>query len=141
MNPPIYSTVSLIAELFVSAVIYYTLYQGYKKNNFPTKLAFGALTYEILFNISYMVYRVMVHTEVKPEPGFEVLVAIVHGVLSLIMFVSLIVFFVYAWKKYRQGINFFLEHSLLTKIFSIFWAISVISGAFFYFLEYFYYIS
>jgi hypothetical protein len=136
MNAPLYSTISLIAELFVSAIVYYTLYQGYKKNNFPTRLAFGALTYEILFNISYMVYRVMVHTETTPESGFEVLVAIVHGILSLVMFVSLIAFFVYAWKKYRQGINFFFDHPVLTKIFGFFWAISVFSGILFYCLEY-----
>src|SRR5574338_34158 len=107
MNAPLYSTVTLIAELFVSSAIYYTFYSGYKKDKLPEKLAIGAIAYEILFNVSYMVYRVPTHHPDKPDSAGDIALAAFHGILSLIMFISLIVFFVVAIKKYRQGINYF----------------------------------
>lgn len=136
MNIPLYSTVTLIAELFVSSIIFYSFYQGFKHNKFPTKFAAAALAYEILFNITYMIYRVPSHAKAKVEPPYVIILAILHGTLSLIMFVSLIVFFILAWKNYRRGVNYFLVHKKFSLTFLIFWSISVISGILFYILEY-----
>src|SRR5512146_1013585 len=99
MHAPLYSTVSLIAELFVSAAIVTVIVQAYRKNVFRKRLAALALAYEILFNISYMVYRVLTHPESKAESKFDVGLAIFHGTLSLAMFIALIVFMAAAWKR------------------------------------------
>jgi len=137
MHAPLYSTITLFAEIIISTVIYYTLYQGYKHNKFPVKLASAALLYEILFNITYMVSQVPNHARTaRIEPAFVIALAIIHGILSLLMFLSLIVFFLAAWLAYRRKTNFFKNHSTLTMTFLIFWTLSVASGIVFYLMEY-----
>ena len=135
MNAPLLSNVSLITELLVSASVIYTFYQGYKHNKFPTTLVSITLLYEILFNISYMA------TRTKSQVGsrtfnFDVLLAIIHGTLSLIMFVALIVFMMIAWGRYKKGQNYFKDHKILTWVFLFFWTFSVLSGVLFYILRY-----
>jgi heme A synthase len=137
MHAPLYSTITLIAELFVSAAIYYSLYQGYKHSRFPVKLAGAALLYEIIFNISYMALQVPEHAKAaRVESPFVIGLAIIHGTLSLLMFIALIIFFFFAWRRYRKGKNYFHNHKILTWLFLIFWTFSIISGIFFYFVEY-----
>ena len=136
MHAPLYSTITLFAEIVISTIIFYTIYRCYKFNKFATKLAAFALLYEIVFNISYMAFRVPNHTE-KIDIPWHVALAIFHGTLSLLMFISLIIFFVLAWFKYRKGINYFKVHKNFTFIFLIFWSASVLSGIIFYFVEYF----
>ena len=137
MHAPAYSTFALIAEIFVSAAVFYTFYQGYKKDRFPEKVAFGAIAYEILFNISYMTYRLPEHESHFNETARQILGA-AHGTLSLIMFLSLIAFFTLAAKNYTAGVNYFRTHRNLTVTFLVFWSISIISGIVFYFVEYYF---
>lgn len=137
MHAPLYSTITLIAELIISTVIYYTLYQGYKYNKFPTKLAAFALLYEIIFNISYMASRVPSQQHAaKVASPFLIGLAIIHGILSLVMFIALVIFFIFAWRAYRKGNNFFASHKILTWLFLIFWTFSIVSGVLFYIVEY-----
>lgn len=137
MHGPLFSTITLLTELLVSCAVYYTIYRGYKNHKFATKLAFTALLYETFFNISYMFSRIPSHAKTaKVTPLFLILLAIIHGTLSLIMFVALVVFFVFAWRSYRKEKNFFLEHNKLTFAFLFFWTFSIVSGILFYFLEY-----
>lgn len=136
MSIPLYSTITLFAEIIISAAIFYTFYRSYKYNKFPVKLAAVTLAYEIIFNISYMFSRVRNHIE-KLEIPWHVALAIFHGTLSLLMFISLIIFFLLAWRKYRKGENYFKAHRNITIIFLLFWSISVLSGILFYFVEYF----
>lgn len=137
MHAPLYSTITLVAELIISACIYYTLYRGYRHNKFPAKIAAFALIYESVFNISYMVSRVSSQANAaRVESPLLIGLAIVHGTLSLLMFLALIVFFIFAWTRYRKGINYFQSHKILTTIFIFFWTFSIISGVLFYFVEY-----
>lgn len=137
MHAPIYSTITLLAEIVISSIIYYTIYRGYKHNNFPAKLAAFALLYESIFNITYMFSRVPSQAKVAHiETPFLIGLAIVHGILSLLMFIALIIFFIVAWIRYRKGINYFLSHKMLTGIFLFFWTFSIVSGVVFYFVEY-----
>lgn len=137
MHAPLYSTVTLIAELFVSASIYFVIFQGYKHNIFWTKLAAFALLYEIIFNISYMAFQAPHHVKAaRVESPFVVGLAIVHGTLSLLMFLALIVFFIFAWRTYRKSNNYFKTHKTLTWTFLFFWTFSIVSGVLFYFVEY-----
>lgn len=135
MHPPLYSTITLVAEFVISGVIFYTFYKGYKEGKFQTALAGVALAYEILFNISYMARRV-------PNPSSKVLptpyiaLAAFHGILSLVMFLTLIVYLFLAWKNYKKEINYFKKHKTFTVIFLFFWTISVVTGLMFYLVEY-----
>ena len=137
MHAPLFSTITLGTELVISTIIYYTLYQGYKHNKFPTLLAGLALLYEVIFNISYMASRIPSQEHAaKVASGFVIALAIIHGTLSLLMFLSLVLFFVIAWTRYRKGVNYFLNHKILTLLFLIFWTFSIVSGVLFYFVEY-----
>src|SRR5688572_30792999 len=94
--PPIFSTFTLITEIFVTAAVLFIFYQGYKHNKFFPKLVFFVLAYETLVNITYMSYRALTHTaDVGPHhhTAFHIGVAIFHGVMAIIMFVALVVFF------------------------------------------------
>lgn len=139
MNPPLLSTFTLVTELLVTASVLYVFYKSYTKGIFPTKLAFTTLAYEVLFNISYMVYSSMVREAHEAARVFtwKTGVAIFHGVLSLVMFVSLVVFMVLAYRAYRKGENYFREHKNLSLIFLFFWFVAILSGVFLYFSEYF----
>jgi hypothetical protein len=137
MHAPLFSTITLFTELIISAIIYYTLYSGFKQHKFPEKVAAFALLYETIFNITYMASRVPGHTRVaKIETPFVIGLAITHGILSLIMFIALIIFFIFAWIYYRRGINYFKVHTKLTVTFLIFWTFSIVSGVLFYLVEY-----
>jgi hypothetical protein len=137
MHAPLYSTITLCAEIFISSIIYYSLYQGYKHNKFPVKLAGFALLYELIFNISYMFSRVSTQTKIAHfESPFVISLAIIHGILSLLMFITLIIFFILAWKQYKKGVNYFVKHKLFTFIFLFFWTFSIISGLVFYLVDY-----
>lgn len=137
MHAPAYSTFALVTELLVSTAVFYTFYQGYKHNKFPKKIALGALAYEVLFNISYMAYKLPEHESHFSETGRKILGA-VHGSLSLLMFLSLIAFFILATINYAKDTNYFKKHKVLTFVFLTFWSISIITGIIFYFVEYFY---
>lgn len=137
MHAPLYSTITLFTELIISGCIYYVLYHGYKHTIFKTKIAAFALLYETLFNISYMVSQVPEHQKAaRVESGFIIALAITHGILSLAMFLSLIIFFIFAWRGYKKKINFFATHKMLTTLFLIFWTFSILSGIIFYIVEY-----
>lgn len=139
-GPPIFSTFTLITEIFVTVAVLFIFYQGYKHNKFFPKLVFFVLAYETLVNITYMSYRALTHTaDVGPHhhTAFHIGVAIFHGVMAIIMFVALVVFFIIAWRKYKKGINYFKEHKIFTIIFVILWMTAVFSGLLFYYLAYF----
>src|SRR4051812_27690607 len=113
---PWFSTFTLVTEALVTASVIYILYSGYYKNKFPGVLAGITLGYEALFNISYMAYRALTHEEASghTDSPFHIGIAIFHGSFSLLMFVLLIVFMLFAWKSYKKGINFFQNHKKLT---------------------------
>ncbi|MBU6142138.1 hypothetical protein KGO95_03440 [Patescibacteria group bacterium] len=133
---PLYSTITLFAELIVSGVIFYALWSGWVRNRFPRKLVVAALSYEVLFNISYMVFRTAGDRGGSILPPAVIALAAFHGILSLIMFLTLLAFFITAWKRYRIGINFFKTYPRLTIIFGCFWTLSVLSGSLLYVLTY-----
>ena len=137
MHAPLYSTFALLAELLVSLAIFYTFFQGYRRNKLPEKVAIGALVYEILFDISYMIYRLPVR-ESGANKSLLTGLGIFHGTLSLLMLLSLIAFFMLAIKNYRRNVNYFLIHKRLMIVFLFFWSLSVISGAVLFSVEYFF---
>ena len=138
-NIPWFSTFTLVTETFVTIGVLYILYSGYYKNKFLTKLAAVTLSYETLFNISYMAYRALTHDDdtAHPDSAFHIGLAIFHGTFALLMFVALVIFMYFAWKNYKAGINFFQKYKKLTLVFLIAWMIAVLSGFLFYYEAYF----
>jgi heme A synthase len=136
---PWFSTFTVFTEAAVTAAVLYVVYSGYAKNKFPVVIAAVALTYEVLFNISYMASRLFTHEDSAqyPDSSFHIAIAIFHGTFSLIMFVLLLVFMFFAWRGYRSGKNYFRIHRRLTIVFLISWMVAVLSGFLFYYEAYF----
>lgn len=135
MSAPFFSIFALVAEFCVTGVVFYVIWNAVSEVRLNRKLAFGVLAYEVIFNISYMVWRSLEHANEKvavvEKPG-EVALAIFHGTFSLVMFVALVLFFWVADKRYAKGENFFVHHHRMTSIFLYAWGISVFSGALFF---------
>ena len=138
-TPPLFSTFTLFTEILVTASVLYILYSGYKHNIYRKKLVFITLAYEILFNISYMSLRAIEHEKAPAHvhTPFHIAVAAFHGIFSILMFILLIVFLLFAWRRYEKGENFFKEHKKLTWTFIVLWMTAISSGLLFYYLAYF----
>jgi cyanate permease len=136
MHVPWFSTFTLFTEVLVTAAVLYTFYSGYKKDKFPTLIISLALIYETIFNIAYMASRVSADKLAKHLSGFVVVLAALHGILSLLMFVALIVFMSLAWHQYEKKHNYFKKHKIIMWVFLFFWLVSVFSGAAFYLFMY-----
>lgn len=136
MDSTIFSTAVLITELLVTASVLYIFYSGYKHNIFHTKLAFVTLAYEILFNINYMAHRVPAQENAAKYSTTYLIIAAFHGIFSLLMFVALIVFIIFAWRGYKKQINYFLIHKNITKVFIACWMLAIFSGIIFYVISY-----
>ncbi|MFZ2187149.1 MAG: hypothetical protein WAV46_00775 [Candidatus Moraniibacteriota bacterium] len=135
MTIPLWSIVTLVAEIGVTAAVFHIIWKGVAEVRFNRPLAFGVLAYEVLFNISYMLGRTLEHANEKPvvaEKSGVAALAIFHGVFSLVMFVALVAFFLVAANRYAKGENFFLHHHRLTSVFLSAWGVSVLSGVFFF---------
>lgn len=128
MGIPLWSIVTLATELCITACVFFIIWRAYTSARFLSGFAFAVLGYELLFNISYMASR-EVHGAAAPalDPYLTVL-AIFHGVFSLVMFLALAAFFLAAWRRYARGVNFFAAHRTLTIIFLSAWTLSILSG-------------
>jgi hypothetical protein len=124
-------------ELIIGFLIFFLIYQGYVKNSFSKKLATFAISYEVVFNVGYMIYRSTVAPSTSGLSTAMKGVAASHGILSLIMLFVIIGFFLRAKKEYAQNMNSFLEHRLQTLLFCLFWSASLLSGIFLYVKVYF----
>ena len=137
MHPPLISTITLIAELFIFGVISYVFYSGYEGRGFPFKLAYFALGYEIIFNIGYMIYR-SIGLKSFPSLSLELkILGAVHGIFSLIVFIAWVIFIALAIKNYKKGMNYFQVHSKFAFMLLFFWIISLSSGILLYIKAYF----
>lgn len=133
---PFLSTFTLITEFFVTAAVITVFWKSSRTGKFPARLAFATLAYEVFFNISYMLFSSKKREVHESVFTWKTGLAITHGVLSLIMFLALIWFFISAYRAYKKGENFFVKHKYLTVTFLVFWLISVFSGSFLYVAEY-----
>ena len=136
MEAPIFSTITLISEIFVTMGVLYVYYFAFYKNTFKPLYAFAVLAYEIFVNVAYMVYRVLTHTETGKYQVWEVVLLALHGTLSLIMLIALIVLFVKAYLEHKKGKNFLAKHKLISLSILGVWLFSVASGCAVYFVEY-----
>lgn len=132
MNIPIFSLVTLVTELLVTASVYFIIWKAYRTGIFLRFYAYGVLIYETLFNISYMLSRELGEQGAKVYNPYETGLAIFHGIFSIIMFVTLVIFFLRAARSYKKHENYFQLHKKLTLTFVIAWGISILSGVTFF---------
>jgi uncharacterized membrane protein YozB (DUF420 family) len=138
MEPSVISGVILVSEIAVATAIFYVIYHGFKYNRFFSKLILAAVTYEILINVGYMIYRTIRKTAIAEHGSFYTGFAIFHGILSLVMLIFLIVFIWLAARAYGKGINFFKDNFHWTFVFFAGWTLSLLTGVLVYFWTYFY---
>ena len=137
MYIPLASTITLVMEVFIGFLIFYIIIQGYKNNHFSQKITFFAIGYEVIFNVGYMIYRTIAEPSATHLNNALKIFAMMHGILSLIMLIAVIMFFMRASREYSQKINSFFAHKFQTIIFCILWTISLVSGIFLYIKIYF----
>lgn len=129
---PIWSIVTLLTELAVTASVYFIIWKAYRTGVFLRYYAFAVLAYEALFNITYMSSRAAGGRGNVVYSPYETTLAIFHGIFSILMFVTLVVFFLYAAYAYSRGENYFLNHKKVTFAFVTAWGISILSGVTFF---------
>jgi hypothetical protein len=134
--PPLYSTLSAVTELFVTAAVYVFLVHAYQGRALHRGLIAFALTYEVLFNVSYMTFRFL-----APAKGVEHSAAMSwflagHGLLSLVMLIGLIGLVLATLRQHRLGLNYLANNPGLTWTFAVLWGISIASGEAIYVLTY-----
>jgi len=129
-NPYYFSTFAAISELFVTTAVLTVIIGNLRGRSLRWKLLWGTLAFELFINISYMVSRAVVIAQNDPEPlsTWIGVVGALHGVLSLVMFVGLIVLALLATRAFRRGEVFFQKHRTLSLVFIVLWLISVGSG-------------
>jgi len=130
MPIPIASTITLIMELIIASIIFFIIFKGFAKNIFLKKLSYFAIGYEIIFNVSYMLYRTIASQPSTQLSNSLKIFAALHGSLSLIILVAVIWLFLKAGKAYAKNINYFKVHKIQTFLFILCWVISILSGIF-----------
>lgn len=127
LNPPAFSIFAALAELVVTAIVFYCIISHGRRKPFRFKLLGLAILFEALVNVSYMVTRFI-------GPGSPVhlssqmkLFATAHGTFSMLIFIVLIILFFLASSSAKLEQNFFQDHKLLTCVFLVLWGVSVAS--------------
>lgn len=129
-NPYYFSTFAAISELFVTTAVLTVIIGNLRGRPLRWKLLWGTLAFELFINISYMVSRVVVIAQNDPTPlaSWIGVLGALHGILSLIMFVGLIILALLATRAFRHSEVFFQKHQTLSYFFMTLWLISVGSG-------------
>lgn len=134
---PLFSTLSAVTELFVTAAVYAFIFQAYKRDLFRKGLMAFALTYEVVVNIAYMAFRLLQPSEGAGDlsPAMVALYGF-HGTLSLLMFIGLVALVVTAVRLHRFGHNLFRERPKLMWTFVVLWGVSILTGELIYVFTY-----
>lgn len=123
-----FSTFSAVTELFVTAAVFTYLWQGWRHGVLRTGLIAFALTYEILVNVAYMAFRLLVPPTSHDYPGWVEALLPWHGILSLAMLLGLIALVLEARRYAKRGENVLQKHPGATLGFAILWTLSIASG-------------
>lgn len=129
--PPAFSTLSAITELFVTAAVIWFFWHALRGADYRWGVMTVAIAYETLFNITYMVLRLVSHEEgvTHQHPAWVTWFVGFHGAISLAMFVGLIWLVVWAWRRVRAGdADPIGRRAKLSYTFLALWAVSILSG-------------
>lgn len=129
MNIPPFSIFSAVSEIVVTVVVLYSIIHHYRGGRLPWKLLGVALLFEFSVNVVYMVHRAaVVDSETQLSSGLRNLF-ILHGILSMVMFLALVLAYLYCTFEQKAGLRTWLQrHPVGTWTFIVLWIISVGSG-------------
>jgi hypothetical protein len=131
-----FSHFSAVSELFVTAGVFYFFWQAVKHGNYRWSLIAIVITFETVFNITYMAARMAQAAPATERPGWATALMAGHGTLSLLMFLGLIAFVLLGYRAARvENANLFRSHIGLTWTFVVLWSLSILSGEALYVLQ------
>lgn len=131
MNAPAFSTFSAIAEFFVSAGVFYIVLRSWRQKGFAWLFATVLIVFEFSVNMMYMIFRMREVSagevaERVPNPLAPFMA--LHGMLSLVVFLLLVVYSYLAFVAQKRGRHFFHDHPTLAWSYLGLWILSVGSG-------------
>jgi len=124
-----FSIFTAISEVFVTAIVLYTIVGNLRGKPFQWRLLGGCLLFELCINVMYMVIRAtQADTTQALDPGMKILFA-VHGIMSLVMFVALLLLYLIAVFDFKSGHPTWFQRNVRATwgVLSL-WLIAVISG-------------
>lgn len=129
MSIPAFSIFSAISELFVTIVVLYAIISNLRGGPFRWKLLGAALLFELSINVVYMIKRAAtVDSDLEMTAALKTLFA-VHGILSMVMFVALLLVYLYCTFEQKAGHRTWLQRNPAgTWAFVAFWLLAVLSG-------------
>lgn len=138
MTIPLFSVFAALSEVIVTIAVLYVIISNMRGQVLKWKLLLAALLFEVLVNVSYMIYRASHITSETGETLSPMLrgLAGFHGALSLVMLLVLIQMSFLAYRQMHRGQQFFQEHRIASILFIVWWLISVFSGELFFVLRY-----
>ena len=136
MAAPAFSTFSAIAEIFVTAAVFYVVLRNFRGMGFAWRVASVVILFEFSVNMMYMISRMRADVASGEMVGPWALFAAGHGLLSLVVFILLVVFCFQAYQAMQRGNHYFQQHKTLTYSFLGLWMVSVVSGEVLYVVRY-----
>lgn len=125
---PTFSIFSAASEIVVTVIVLYTIIGNLRGKPLQWKLLGGCLIFELCVNVMYMINRAASHDAGETPQVLKIMYA-VHGSLSLIMFVGLVLLYLVSTFDQKAGHpTWFQRHARGTWAFVALWLISVGSG-------------
>lgn len=136
MEAPAFSTFSAIAEFFVTLAVFYVVIRNFKGLGFAWQLAAVVAVFEFSVNMLYMIIRMREQSGTHAT-GFMAAFSAGHGLLSLLVYISFVVFCFLAYRAFKRREFFFQQNPGVTYSFLTLWTVSVTTGWALYYLHYF----
>lgn len=105
MTAPASSTFSAISELFITAGVFYVVFNNFRGRSFNAKVATAVIVFAFMVNMLSMSARMRQHTETNTDSTF-VAFAAGHGFLSLLVFILFAVLAFMAYSVDKKEIIF-----------------------------------
>lgn len=126
---PPFSIFSAISEVFVTIAVLYAIITNLKGRPFNWKLLGGVLAFELTVNVVYMAGRAAAADKSTELSTQMKLFFAGHGILSLLMFLSLcVVYLLSVVDLANERDSWFVRHRTLSWTMIVFWMISVTTG-------------
>lgn len=129
MNIPPFSIFSAVSEILVTVVVLYALVGNLRGGPFRWKLLGLALAFELCVNVMYMIHRAGAAERDPALSGALGALFAIHGMMSLVMFVGLLLVYLTCTFESKDGRRTWLQrHPAQSWTFIALWMIAVISG-------------
>lgn len=129
MEIPAFSIFSAISELAVTAVVLYVIVGNLRGRPFNWKLLGAVLIFEVCVNVIYMIKRASAADVDAQLHGMLKGLFAVHGILSLLMLVALILAYLLSTFDHKAGREtWFRVNRPATWSLIVFWLLAVGSG-------------